>query len=238
MPTVLLNKKTHPQKQNIYQHQSKHTKNGEAHGGVRQDKSGNASDRTASHQPASDSQGSDRGTSATKPPRSKSESTPSRAKVPFTLHVDPILKADVERQAGINGNSASAEGAALLEEMVRQKIHKQQAATLETTLERLMAKFYRRLAARLTYFLTIIAFDTGHSNLLANNILGMQQGMTQELLKDILKDADKRTKARLSRKNPELAPFMDAIEKWLLADEEEPPPGHGTNGHTGRGGSR
>jgi hypothetical protein len=48
MPTDLSNKETPPHKQNIYQNQSKQTKNGEAHGDVRQDKSGFASGRTVS----------------------------------------------------------------------------------------------------------------------------------------------------------------------------------------------
>ena len=84
--------------------------------------------------------GSDKSGSGTKPHRSKSESNPSRAKVPFTLHIDPILKADIQRQAKLNGNSPSAEGAALLEAKAREELHKQQAATLDTTLERFLVQ--------------------------------------------------------------------------------------------------
>src|SRR5215217_2230213 len=80
------------------------------HGGVLQDKRGFASDRAASGEPASDWGSSDRGPSKTKSHRSKSRSNPSRAKVPMTFHIDPILKSDIQRRAHINGNSASAEG--------------------------------------------------------------------------------------------------------------------------------
>jgi hypothetical protein len=45
--------------------------------------------------------------------------------------------------------------------------------------------------------------------------------MNEEMLKDILTDAKRQTKTKLSRKNPELTEFVDAIEKWLLAEEEE-----------------
>ena len=216
--------------------------------GVRLDKNGLASGRAASHQPASDYQESDREPSGTKSQRSKSESTPSRAKVPFTIHIDPILKAEVKRLAELNtsneNDSASAEGAALLEAMVRQKIHIQQAATLDTTLERLMAKFYRRMAGKLAFFLTIIVFNTGNTNVLVNNILGMQKGMSEELLKDILRDADRQTKRSLSRKYPDLAPIIDAVEKWLLSEEEGahapagdlPADRQETNGKNGKGG--
>ena len=62
--------------------------------------------------------------------------------------------------------------------------------------------------------------------------------MTQELHKDILTDADRQTKARFSRHNPELAAFMDAIEQWLLTSDEEgerAPAAH-TNGQRRKGG--
>jgi predicted kinase len=188
--------------------------------------------------------GSDKRVSGTKLHRSKSEFTTSRAKVPFTIHIDPILKADIQRQAKLNGNSPSAEGAALLEAKAREELHKQQAATLDTTLERLMAKFYRRMAGKLAFFLTIIVFNTGNTNVLVNNILGMQKGMTEDLLKDILRDADRQTKRSLSRKYPDLAPVIDAVEKWLLTEEEgesapaEDPPSSSqeTNGHRKKGG--
>ena len=244
MPTLLLNKQSPPQRQNRLQNQYKYTKNRESHGGVRLDKNGLASGRTASGQPALDYQESDREPSGTKPQRSKSGSTSSRAKVPFTIHIDPIVKADIQRQAKLNGNSPSAEGAALLEAKAREELHKQQAATLDTKLERLMATFYRRMAGKLAFFLTIIVFTTGNTNVLVNNILGMQKGMTGELLKDILQDADRQTKRSLSRKYPDLAPIIDAVEQWLLTEEEgesapagDPPSSRQeANGHKGKGG--
>ena len=248
MPTLLTNKQSPPHKQNRLQNQYKYKKNGESHGGVRLDKNGLASGRTASGEPASDSGGSDKTGSGTKSYRSKSESTPSRAKVPFTIHIDPLVKAEVKRLAELNtsneNDSASSEGAALLEAMVRQKIHLQQAATLDTTLERLMAKFYRRMAGKLAFFLTIIVFNTGNTNVLVNNLLGMQKGMTEELLKDILRDADRQPKRGLSRKYPDLAPIIDAVEHWLLTEEEgegasagdQASSRQGTNGHRQKGG--
>jgi hypothetical protein len=54
----------------------------------------------------------------------------------MTLHIDPILKAEIQRQAELNGNSASSEGGAMLEAKAREQLHKQQAATLEVTLQR------------------------------------------------------------------------------------------------------
>jgi len=141
--------------------------------------------------------------------------------VPMQLWVNPIVKAEVQRQAELTGLSVSATGAALLEEMLRQKLHVQQAATLETVLEKIIAKSNRSLATRLSWLLVRIAFDTGQTRVLATNTLGMQAGMTEDSLKEILATADKRTKANLTRRTPQLTQLMEAVEKWLLEGEEE-----------------
>jgi hypothetical protein len=137
------------------------------------------------------------------------------------LWVKPIVKAELGRMAAIDGLSLSATGAALLEEIIRQKLHVQQAATLETVLEKIIAKANRSLATRLAWLLVRIAFDTGQTRVLTTNILGRQEGMTEENLKEILQTADKRTKANLTRRTPQLTELMEAIEAWLLAAEEE-----------------
>ena len=49
----------------------------------------------------------------------------------------------------------------------------------------------------------------------------MQAGMTEDSLKEILATADKRTKANLTRRTPQLTQLMEAVEKWLLEGEEE-----------------
>jgi molecular chaperone GrpE (heat shock protein) len=103
----------------------------------------------------------------------------------------------------------------------------------------------RMLAARLARLYVALLFDVGQIKALANNILGMQKGMTQQMHKEILQDADRQTKRNLSRANPELAPFIDTIERWLRQgeDEESAPAGglsadrQGTNGHSGKGGN-
>jgi hypothetical protein len=157
----------------------------------------------------------------------------------MTFHIDPILKADIQRRAHINGNSASSEGEAMLEAKAREDLHTQQVENLETTMERIHAKAYRRMARKLSFFLTAILFDVGETKVLTTNLLGMQKGMTEDMLKDILTDADRQTKRRLSRKYPELTGFTQAIEQWLLSDEEDEDASEGgTNGHKGTNGQR
>ena len=101
------------------------------------------------------------------------------------------------------------------------------------------ASDYRRLASRLTRLLVMLLFDVGQIKAHTTNMLSMQKGMSEELFKDILQDADRRTKSSLSRLNPELTDFVDAIETWLMGEEEDQTRSGGeTNGHRGRGGAR
>ena len=188
---------------------------------VWQDKRGSVSDRSGSAQPASVQQGHRSPCVSSKTPRLQNGHVAKTQAVPLQVWVKPIVKAEVQRQAEIDGLSASATGAALLEEIIRQKLHIQQAATLESVLEKIIAKAHRSLATRLAWLLVRIAFDSGQTRVLTTNMLGRQEGMTEQEFNDILQAADKRTKANLTRKTPQLTELMEAVEKWLLAGEEE-----------------
>jgi len=188
---------------------------------VWQDKRGTSSDRTGSRQPASVQNGSRSPGVSTTIPRSQTGHAAKMKAAPLQVWVNPIVKAEIKRMAEINGVSASAQGAALLEEILRQTLHIQQAATLETVLEKIIAKAHRSLATRMAWLLVRIAFDTGISRVLTTNMLGRQNGMTEKEFNDILATADKRTKANLMRKTPQLTELVEAVEQWLLAGEEE-----------------
>jgi hypothetical protein len=79
----------------------------------------------------------------------------------------------------------------------------------------------RRLARQLLRFLVWLLYDAGQIKALTTNILGMQKGMSEALMKDIMQDADRQTKGRFSRMEPDLADFIDGVvEKWLHSDGE------------------
>jgi len=221
MPKTLPNNKTPHSQYKIYSQQTKTTNTAKDSRDVWQDKRGDRSDRTGSRQPASVQQG--RRSPPLSKPIARSQNIPFTKKkaVPMQLWVSPIVKAEIQRQAQIDGLSVSATGAALLEEILRQKLHIQQAATLETVLEKIIARSHRSLATRFVSLLVRIAFDTGQTRVLATNTLGMQEGMTQENLKEILATADRRTKANLTRKTPQLTELIQAVENWLVEGEEE-----------------
>jgi hypothetical protein len=191
-----------------------------SYAGVWQDKDAPSRVRVASSQPVIVGD-----TPRTLPQNTKSTRVQNRANrrklVQVASWVDEPIREQLLTIAQSEGLSMSQTIAALLREILRQRFHKQQAATLPQIIEQAVAKSHRSLATRLSWLLVRIAFDTGQTRVLATNTLGMQEGMTEENLKEILATADKRTKANLTRKTPQLTDLMEAVEKWLLEAEKE-----------------
>jgi hypothetical protein len=100
-----------------------------------------------------------------------------------------------------------------------------------------LGRDYRRLVKHLLRFLVWLLYDAGQLKALEMNTLGLQKGMTEAMLKDIVQDADRQTRGRLSRMEPDLADFIDGVvEKWLRSEEEDHPQGRPSpNGERGRG---
>jgi hypothetical protein len=220
MSNNLPNNKTHHLKQNIYTNQSQPITNKKDSRNVRQDKDAPERVRPASEEPVMVDD-----TPRTPPQNTKSHrlQNPStrRKLVQVASWVDEPIREQLLTIAQSEGLSMSQTIAALLREILRERFHKQQAATLPSIIEKAVAKSNRSLATRLSWLLVRIAFDTGQTRVLATNTLGMQEGMTQDSLKDILDTADRRTKANLTRKTPQLTELMEAVEKWLLEGEKE-----------------
>src|SRR5712692_10350380 len=93
--------------QNIFINQRKATKNKDAHGDVRQDKRAKTSARIASRQPARSDIPMRADALTTNSPRSQNPLIATGPKVPLTLWVDPIVKADVLRRATESGGKLS-----------------------------------------------------------------------------------------------------------------------------------
>jgi hypothetical protein len=220
MSNNLPNNKTPHLKQNIYTNQSQPTTTKKDSRNVRQDKDAPGRVRIASSQPVMVGD-----TPRTPPQNTKStrvQNHPTRRRlVQIASWVDEPIREQLLTISQSEGLSMSQTIAALLREILRQRFHKQQAATLPTIIEKAVAKSNRSLATRLSWLLVRIAFDTGQTRVLSTNTLGMQEGMTEDSLKEILATADKRTKANLTRKTPQLTQLMGAIEKWLLEEEKE-----------------
>jgi hypothetical protein len=191
-----------------------------SYAGVWQDKDASSRVRAASSQPVI----------VGNTPRTLSQNTKStrvqnranrRKLVQVASWVDEPIREQLLIIAQSEGLSMSQTIAALLREILRQRFHKQQAATLPQLIDQAVAKSHRSMATRLSWLLVRIAFDIGQTRVLATNTLGRQAGMTQDSLKEILDTADRRTKANLTRKTPQLTQLMEAVEKWLLEGEKE-----------------
>ena len=193
----------------------------EVHGTVWQDKRGSPRARTAFRQPARIFPPHRANGVSKTSPRSQNPVSDTSPRVQLPLWVKPIVKAEVQRMAAMNGLSDSSQGADLLEEIIRQKLHIQQAATLETVLEKITARTHRAMATRFAWLLVRIAYDAGITRVLTTNLLGRQRDLTEKEFTAILEKAGERTKKNLMRKTPQLTELMEAVEQWLLAGEEE-----------------
>ena len=140
--------------------------------------------------------------------------------VQLPLWVKPIVKAEVQRMAEMNDISPSAQGAALLEEILRQKLHIQQAATLETALEKIITRAISRRDARLAHLLVRIAYASEDGRGLTSTILSRMPGMTDALLNKILDRSAKAAKKKITRKTPQLEEIMKDLEA-LFAERGE-----------------
>jgi hypothetical protein len=135
--------------------------------------------------------------------------------------VPPHIKAEIQRLAKLKGWSESKTVATLLDGALQRKLGEEYATILSATLEDTILKANRAMATRFAFLLVRIAFDAGQTRVLATNTLGRQEGMTEDTLKEILATADRRTKANLTRKSPQLSELVHTVEEWLLARDTE-----------------
>jgi hypothetical protein len=221
--------------QNIFQSQPKHTKDRQSHGGVRPDKYAKSRVHNASPQPVTLSDPSRTSQSNTKVSRPQKRSTKRRLSQLATWVEDPIVFK--VRQLARDKNLSQSKA---LRRIVIQGLAEdgdlESALDMESLRESL-GRDYRRLAKQLLRFLVWLLYDAGQLKALQMNTLGLQKGMTEAMLKDIVQDADRQTRGRLSRMEPDLADFIDGVvEKWLRSEEENRSQGRPSpNGERGRG---
>jgi hypothetical protein len=187
--------------------------------GVGQDKRGLASARKSIKQPARFATPSARIKLSSSSSRVQNAFNANAPKVQLPLHVKPIVKAEVQRMAEINGISPSAQGAALLEEILRQKLHIQQAATLETALEKIITRSISRRDGRLAHLLVRIAFSAEQGRILDANILKRLPGVTTDLYNKLVERAENAAKKKIAKPSPQLAEIMAELEA-LFSEQE------------------
>jgi hypothetical protein len=110
---------------------------------------------------------------------------------------------------------------ALLERALENSIDMNYNALLTPVIENAIRQSFSGYSNRLAWLLTRVAFDSEQTRALVTNILGRQAGMNEERLKTILAMSQRTAKGNLTRRNPEMIELIDAIEKWLLTEDEE-----------------
>jgi predicted chitinase len=206
---------------NIFQNQSNGVLTEKLDASVVQDKARMKSARIASAQPAAHKKVARAREMGNSPTRSQNRANLKQKTVQLTLWVDPIIKAEVTRLAEREGLSVSATGRAFLEKAIQTDLDLQYGALLTPIIETAIDKRMRSRDTRLAWLLVRVAFDTGQIRSLVTNILGKQQGMTEDILKNILAMSQKTAKGNITRKTPQIAELMEAVEKWLNAEEKE-----------------
>src|SRR5918999_358730 len=152
--------------------------------------------------------------------RSKNNPDPKRKTVHLTLHVDPIVKRELQRLAEQEGLTVSKTGAAFLKQALQHNVDMHYSALLEPIIKSAIRKGIQGTTNHLTFLLARTAFTSEQTRNLVTNILGRQSGMTEETLKTIL-DMTKRTaQGSLTRRNPELEELIQALKEWLEEQEE------------------
>jgi hypothetical protein len=140
-----------------------------------------------------------------------------------TSWVKPEVRAEIDRIGKQEGLRRSPASSALLEEAVRQKLHVQHAVLLQPIIEQAIRRQMSALTTRLAWLLVRVAFDAGQTRSLVTNVLGRQPGVTPEALKTILGSSSRSAKGNLTRRTPQMAELIEAVEKWMVPDGEEQP---------------
>jgi hypothetical protein len=212
-------------------HQSHDALSAHPQGGVVQEKVALSSDRKSTTQPAAGTNGVRSPDLNTKAVRLQSQHTPRRPKVPFTLHIDPLVKSDVERQAELDGISASREGADLLEEMLHQKLHQRKAATLGSVIEAIIDRKFSQRDDRLASLLLGNLLAIEETRYIQANMFSRMPGVTTAMYDAFMDKAAKEARRKLARRKEQrthLREMMQELQDILAAPEEaeeqEPPP--------------
>jgi hypothetical protein len=185
---------------------------------VVQDKVRTSSVRPATPQPVRNANLTRTDAMTGKNTRSKNTSTSKKQRVLVGLWVEPVVKAELHRLAEQEGLTISATGAALLKQALQHNVDMHYSAFLTPVIETAIDKRMRSRDARLAWLLVRVAFDTGQTRAIVTNILGRQQGITEETLKNILAMSQRTAKGNITRRTPQIAELMEAVEQWLAAE--------------------
>src|SRR5437660_10890534 len=137
-------------------------------------------------------------------PATKRTRSQKRKTVPFTCHITPQEKAEVQRKAKVEGISASQVGKAYIGQGIRQDLHQQHAVLLQPIIEEAIRKEMTKYSTRLALLLVRVAFEVGMIRILTIKILRRKQVFTNEVLDKMLDESVVAAKGNITRKTPQM----------------------------------
>ena len=155
--------------------------------------------------------------------RSKNKPDPKHKTVHLTLHVNPIVKRELQRLAKQEGLTVSKTGAAFLEQALQNNVDMHYSELLEPIIKAAIRKHITGGFNRLAFLLARNSFASEQTRAIATNILGRQQGITKEELKTILDFTKRTAQGNLTRRNPELEELIAAVKQWVDNAEKDQP---------------
>jgi len=152
------------------------------------------------------------------------KNAPAKVKlVHTTLHLHPLVRAELERRAAAEFLSVSRVGAALLETAIRQDIHSQYNSLLQPMLKQIIREELRSFGNRIVFFLMRIAFSAEQARILVTNVLDSllkREGVSQEHFQELVDQSNKLAKRNIIQKTPQL---KSLLKEWdgLYPQEEQ-----------------
>jgi hypothetical protein len=207
---------------NVFQSQASLQTNGKRAGAVRQDKGVLTNAPRGTKQPAPLRQASRPPPSDTKVVRAN-KNIPAKVKlVHTTLHLHPLVRAELERRAATEFLSVSRVGATLLETAIRQDIHSQYNSLLQPMLRQIIREELRAFGNRVVFFLMRIAFAAEQARILIANLLHhsfKRDGVPEEHFHEVVDQSNKLARRNIIQKTPQLKTLLKEWEGLYPAEE-------------------
>jgi hypothetical protein len=140
-----------------------------------------------------------------------------------TLHLHPLVRAELERRAATEFLSVSRVGATLLETAIRQDIHSQYNSLLKPMLKQIIREELRAFGNRIVFFLMRIAFSAEQARILVTNVLHhtlKREGVPQERFHELVDQSNKLARRNIIQKTPQLKTLLKEWDGLYPAEEQ------------------
>jgi len=234
MANTILNNKPSSSQQNIFLSQSKSAKTNTTQKTpapktreVWQDKGVLTNARAKASQPhplAKESRAQDLNTNTYRAQKTNS----SRVKlVHTTLHLHPLVRAELERKAAQAGVSISSIGAEALYEWASSDIHRQYNTTFKTELRQIIREELQAFGHRIVFFLMRIAFSAEQARILMTNVLKLVVKLTggdRKSYYSLVDESGKLARRNILAKTPQLKSLLEEWEAVERGEKKEAKP--------------